>query len=120
MAFLLFSCKDEITSTEDIVFPASNVSYSKHVSVLFQQKCALGQCHAGSDPKGGLNLEPPSYNNLMNHIPRLVTSGQSNNSLLVQRLDGRIQPRMPYGRDPINDNQLNGIKKWIDEGALNN
>jgi len=53
-------------------------------------------------------------------VPRLVVSGQSNNSLLIQRLDGRIQPRMPFNLTPLTQNQLDGVKKWIDEGALNN
>ncbi|MEX0735882.1 MAG: hypothetical protein WD182_00465 [Bacteroidota bacterium] len=118
----LGACKDEVTgsSVDSIVFPDANVSYSQHVQVLFQQACAVGGCHAGSGAQAGLNLSPPSYNNLMNHVPRLVTSGSSNNSLLIQRLDGRIEPRMPLNGTPLKSNHLNGIKKWIDEGALNN
>jgi hypothetical protein len=116
------ACKDEITdpNVDPIVFPAANISYSQQVELLFQQRCAIGGCHAGSTAQAGLNLSPPSYNNLMNHVPRLVTSGSSNNSLLIQRLDGRIQPQMPFNSTPLNSNQLNGIKKWVDEGALNN
>ena len=67
-----------------------------------------------------LALTMPSYNNLMNHQPRLVNPGFSNNSLLVQRIDGRISPRMPYNSQPLTANQISGIKKRIDEGALNN
>lgn len=103
-----------------IEFPASNVSYSRHVEPLFQQRCTFSGCHSGSSPAQGLNLVAPSYSSLMNHQPRLVVAGESNNSLLIQRLDGRIQPRMPENLDPITQNQLTGIKKWIDEGALNN
>lgn len=119
---LVGACKDDVTdpNADPIVFPDANISYSQHVQPLFQQRCAIGGCHAGSTAQAGLNLSPPSYNNLMNHVPRLVTSGASNNSLLIQRLDGRIQPRMPANSTPLNSNQLNGIKKWIDEGALNN
>ena len=122
---LLFSmggCKDEITvpDVDPIIFPDASVSYSQHIQPLFQQACAVGGCHAGSTAQAGLNLSPPSYNNLMNHVPRLVTSGLSGNSLLIQRLEGTIQPRMPLNGSPLNSNQLNGIRKWIDEGALNN
>ena len=118
----LGACKDEVTGSnaDAIVFPGANVSYSQHIQPLFQQACAVGGCHAGSTAQAGLNLSPPSYNNLMNHVPRLVTSGSSGNSLLVQRLEGTIQPRMPLNGSPLNSNQLNGIRKWIDEGALNN
>jgi hypothetical protein len=56
----------------------------------------------------------------MNHLPRLVVIGASSNSLLIERLDGRIAPQMPFNSQPINSNQLTGMKKWIDEGAQNN
>jgi hypothetical protein len=116
------SCKDQITNpnTNPIVFPASNVSYSQQVDPLFQQRCALGGCHAGSNAAAGLDLFSPSYNSLMNHQPTLVNPGVSNNSLLVERIDGRINPRMPSDTQPLTQNQINGIKKWIDEGAKNN
>jgi hypothetical protein len=121
-ALVIASCKDEIAnpSVNPIVFPESNVSFTMHVEPLFQQRCALGGCHAGSNAVAGLDLSTPAYSKLMNHQPRLVISGASNNSLLAQRIDGRITPQMPFNRDPLNSNQINGIKKWIDEGALNN
>jgi hypothetical protein len=122
LALLLLSCKDESTGVDDssIVFPAANVSFGRHVEPLFQLRCAVLGCHAGSSPAAGLNLQTPSYSSLMNHRPRLVIAGASNNSLLILRLEGRIQPLMPLRGNPLNQNQLNGIKKWIDEGALYN
>jgi hypothetical protein len=116
------SCKDQIAdpNVNPIVFPDSNVSYSKHVDLLFQQRCALSGCHAGSAAQAGLDLLTPSYSSLINHQPRLVVSGASNNSLLAQRIDGRLAPQMPYMSQPLNANQIAGIKKWIDEGAKNN
>lgn len=113
-------CKDDIQNANPIIFPDSNISYGKHVEPLFQQRCALAGCHAGSNPQAGLNLTTPSYSNLMNHEPRLVIAGESNNSLLAQRIDGRITPRMPFNSTPLTDNQIKGIKKWIDEGGVNN
>ncbi len=121
-AFLAGSCKDKITdpNANPIVFPSSNVSYSKQVDPLFQQRCALSGCHVGSSAQAGLDLQTPSYNNLIDHQPRLVNPGASSNSLLVQRITGQIAPQMPYLSQPLNSNQIDGIKKWIDEGAKNN
>ncbi|MFH0989808.1 MAG: hypothetical protein V1799_07320 [bacterium] len=118
----LESCKDEIAdpNTDPIVFPENNISYSKHVQPLFQQRCALPACHSGSNAARDLDLTTPSYSQLLNHQPRLVTSNAAANSLLVQRLEGTIPPRMPLNSTSLNTNQLNGIKKWIQEGALNN
>ncbi len=122
MMLLVGSCKDQIAdpNVNPIVFPDANVSYSKHVDPLFQQRCALSGCHAGSSAQAGLDLFAPSYSSLINHQPRLVNPGASNNSLLVQRIDGRLAPQMPYMSQPLNVNQIGGIKKWIDEGAKNN
>ena len=122
LSFISSSCKDQISNpnTSPIVFPSSNVSYSQHIDPLFQQRCALGGCHAGSSGQAGLDLFAPSYNSLMNHQPKLVNPGSSNNSLLSERIDGRIPPQMPYLSQPLTTNQINGIKKWIDEGAKNN
>ena len=122
LSCLSSSCKDQISNpnTSPIVFPSSNVSYSQHIDPLFQQRCALGGCHAGSSAQDGLDLFAPSYNSLINHQPKLVNPGSSNNSLLSERIDGRIPPQMPYLSQPLTTNQINGIKKWIDEGAKNN
>jgi len=124
IALMLFvsSCKDQIAdpNVNPIVFPDANVSYSKHVDPLFQQRCAVSGCHAGSSSQAGLDLLAPSYSSLINHQPRLVNPGASNNSLLAQRIDGRLAPQMPYMSQPLNANQISGIKKWIDEGAKNN
>ena len=120
---LASGCKDEGPSdpdVSDIVFPPSNVSYSQHVDALFQQRCAFGGCHAGASAQAGLNLLAPSYDALRNHFPQLIVVGEPDNSILVQRLEGTLQPQMPYMRQPLTNNQLTGIRTWINEGALNN
>jgi len=119
-AVFWLSCKDTVTEpgVSNVVFPDSNISYSNQVDVLFQQSCVPG-CHDSQVDDAGLDLERPSWSNLINHQPALVVPREANSSLLIERLDGRIPPVMPPSQ-PINTNQLNGIKKWINEGAQNN
>ena len=111
-------CKDQLPNQEDpssIVLPDSNVSYSRDIERVFSARC-LG-CHAGTyEP----NMIPPSYGSLVNYQPQLVIATQGQNSLLIQLLDGRTQPFMPPGSEKLTQNQINGIKRWIDEGAQNN
>ena len=116
------SCEDESTGTgiSDVVFPDAAVSYSQHVDLLFQQSCASSRCHGGSNPASQLDLEFPSYRGLMDHSPRLVLPGDGANSLLVLRLTGEVGERMPLRQQPLNQNQINGIRTWINEGAINN
>ena len=116
VAFLLLTaCKDQLVTEGTIVFPDSSVSYGSHIEPLFTTRC-LG-CHNGAYPP---NLSPPSYSALVTYQPQLIIPGQGNNSLLVQLLDGRAAPIMPPSGEMLNQNQINGIKTWIDEGALNN
>ncbi|MBI5464273.1 MAG: hypothetical protein HY966_04890 [Ignavibacteriales bacterium] len=123
MVFLVWSsCKDAINDPKpsDVVFPDSGISYSKHVETLFSQSCATANCHGGSAPANNLNLERPSYLALTNHQPALVHNGDPDNSLLVWWIDGTKQPRMPNKLQPLTDNQIKGIRRWIKEGAINN
>ncbi len=116
------SCEDELVNLRPstVVFPDSGVSYSRHVEALFQESCAAAGCHGGSSPSADLNLETPSYRALADHRPRLILSGDGANSLLVLRLTGEVGARMPLRMQALNENQIRGIKRWIDEGAINN
>ncbi|MEX2115499.1 MAG: hypothetical protein WEB37_01320 [Bacteroidota bacterium] len=112
----VLSCKDESPTQGSIVFPSSGISFGQHVQPLFVQRCTSG-CHGTPD---ALDLTPPMYTNLMSYQPQLVILGQGDNSLLVQLLEGRTLPEMPPAGARLTDNQINGIKTWINEGAPNN
>lgn len=115
-----WSCKDSITDggPPDVVFPDSNVSYSAHVQPLFNQGCTFtGGCHGGEDPAAALSLE--SYQRLTDRLG-IVVPGSPDESILQMRIEGTLTPRMPLNRPVLTDNQINGIRRWILEGAVNN
>jgi len=112
----LTSCKDTITDDSEIIFPDNSISFTEQVGPLLQQRCAHSPCHGGSVPAADLNLEYPSYSVLLNK-PGLVIPGDANHSVLVQHLDGRLSPMPPPNFPQLTQNQIAGIKKWIDEGA---
>jgi hypothetical protein len=117
---LAFSCKkgEEITSfEEELVLPERNLSYSRHIQPLFDRKCAISGCH--DDRTKASNLSLTSYENATAR-PGIIIPKDPENSVLVMRIEGRLQPRMPLGMAPLTQNQINGIKQWIREGALNN
>jgi hypothetical protein len=128
--FLIFcaidqlSCKDQTNQnlTSNIVFPDSLVSFNRQVGPLFQQTCVAGGCHGGSQPAANLNLEIDAWHSLIDYLPPIIIVKNSNNSPLVMYIDGsnRRSPRMPLNSQPLTTNQINGVKKWIDEGAKNN
>jgi uncharacterized membrane protein len=115
----LISCKDTQTNPSLEPFPDSNVSFTKNVEPLFQQKCAPSPCHGGSAPAAGLNLESPSYSALINRTG-LVIPGDANHSTLVQHLEGSLSPMPPPKFPQLTQNQITGIKTWINEGAKYN
>jgi hypothetical protein len=124
LLFILFgvvvfmSCKDQITdNSKDLVFPGSKVSYSQHVQPLFDYRCDMTTCHDNEPANTRLSLT--SYFGLTKY-PGIVVPGLPDNSILIQRLDGRLRPRMPLKGDTLIPNHLTGLRTWIKEGALAN
>lgn len=95
------------TSTE-------GVSYAAQIQPIWDSSC--GGCHGSS---GGLSLE--SYDALMagGRSGAMVVAGKPDDSILVKRLTGEIPPKMPRGGS-LTDEQINLVRQWIEEGALNN
>jgi hypothetical protein len=120
----LIGCKDQNPAGEDgspsnIVFPTSGVSYQYQVQPLFNQACNFTGCH-GSDAPANL-VKLTSWGELMTSGAGagVVVIGQPESSTLVLRIEGR-GARMPPTGLPLNQNQINGIRAWIAEGAKNN
>jgi WD40 repeat protein len=66
---------------------------------------------------GGLVMD--SYDALMKggtHGPAIVP-GKGDQSRLVMMLEGKTQPRMPFGGDPLPSADIEVIKGWINHGA---
>lgn len=117
---------------QPIVFPASGVSFSNHIQVLFDTYCVA--CHAVGRTAAILPLTQGSYARLVNvpaaslFVPGTrVVPGDSANSILYQRVSGvglaDQNLKMPLGGpylDTLNPSAIAAIKGWIDEGAQNN
>ncbi len=105
-------------SPSNVIFPSSNISYAQDVQRLFSQTCAVAGCHTGSSPAARVSFD--SWSNTRFDLPGVVIAGSPETSTLVLRIEGRVSQRMPLYRNPLNQNQINGIRAWIAEGALNN
>ena len=116
----LQSCKDSNPtgpggSPSTIVFPDSNVSYSAHVQPLFDQACAFAGCHDDGSNQSPLILSRSGNN--VRIIPGIAVPGNPDASTLVLRIQGSVGQRMPPNGNPLNQNQIAGIRAWIKEGA---
>ncbi len=121
----------ELSATTLISFQAQVLSILTHPV----RGCTIGStCHAGNSPRDELNLE--TYDGLMSggvsqrlgRRPPMIVAGEEirddMQSYLLWRTDTTNTnfegPRMPLGRSPIPGSQLDTIKRWILQGALDN
>jgi uncharacterized membrane protein len=118
-AFILTNCDDTITvvDVDSRIIPDSNISYSEHIVPVLQAKCY--SCHANGRYEAGLDLS--LHTRFVDG--RIVVPFNSETSILIWTVEGRagFPPMPPINAAPsLTENQLEGFRKWIDEGAKNN
>ncbi len=116
--FIFIACDDTLTSTniDKVIIPDSNVSYSQYIAPLFEVKCVT--CHDGSSDSNLPNLSNFSFVDGYYVVPT-----EPDNSVLVYTIQGNVPPfplMPPAGYRALNENQVNGVRTWIEEGAQNN
>ncbi len=115
----LSSCKNTMTpGIDQVVFPATgHVSYGT-VQQLFNVACLGSGCHNSQDKAGTLDLS--YYDSWVNDTHGdVVIANDTTSSRLVLYIEGRFfhDPPLPA---VLNPNQVQGIKRWIMQGAGNN
>lgn len=95
------------------------VSYASNVQPIFNASCT--NCHGGS---GGVNLT--SFSALMgsvgnNYGDNVIVAGNADASGLVDKIEPNPQhgSRMPTNGS-LTNTEIQTIRTWINEGALNN
>lgn len=114
---LVAACDDTInvSDLDNIIIPASNVSYEVYIQPVLTAKCARAGCHDDQTMEAGLSLT--SWSNTTKSY-QIVAPGLPQNSKLVWSIEGtsgNIMP--PLGYWAVTQNQIAGIKTWIKEGA---
>jgi len=94
---------------------ASAPSFSTDVAPIIQKNCLA--CHSSAAKMGGFVME--SYDLLMKggKDGAVIVAGKSEQSRIIQMLEGKVQPRMPFGTDPLPAADIAALKAWIDSGA---
>ncbi len=93
---------------------AQGVSFNE-VRAILRDSCE--HCHDEETAEGSLVLK--SYDTLIagGESGNPIVPGKSASSLLVQAIEGRVKPRMPYKEDPLPEAEIATIRRWIDAGA---
>ena len=115
-----------IGATGTVVTPTDTV-FTTQIQPIFDRNCAFTGCHSADTASGGMTLDAgKSYANLVNVAssevgPRKrVEPGNSGASYIIEKLTQStpsVGERMPFGGEPLPADQIDLIKKWIDDGA---
>jgi hypothetical protein len=115
--------------------PTSVVSLRSTVQPLFTVRCAVGGCHNLSDLAGGMSLQTghlfdPQTGAVgvsTQEVPTLgllrVDPGHSGASYMIWKItrDPRIEGSpMPGDGSTLSGEQIDVIRRWIDQGAHDN
>ena len=132
---LITNCSDEGVHPLDVKFviPATNISFIDHIQPMLEIKCGYGSgCHSTTNIENGLMYTHlVDKNSLMEY--RMSSNGEKLVDLDIHENNPQLAPfylivregyksvvQMPpylLNREPLNENQIEGIKNWIAEGA---
>ena len=116
--FLGLTCLVGILAIAGFIGPGnSSVSYNTDIRPIFNEHCL--RCHGGIKQSGGFSLLFPedAQDTTDSGIPAIIP-GKSHKSELVRRLRHTDpEMRMPQEGEPLSEQQIKTIEKWIDQGA---
>lgn len=107
-----------INAAEDKTKASTQVSYFKDIRPIFQQNCQ--GCHQPAKKQGSyMMIDFPSLFLKGDRDKDQIIPGDPVKSNLLQIViaHGDQKAEMPKGKDPLNKDQTELIKKWIIEGA---
>ena len=100
------------------------VSFRGDVQPILRSNCV--ECHVPPNGEGYLKtgLSMATYDDLMRGTiyGPVIVPGDSRHSILNMLVEGRADPsmRMPHGRKPLDTEEIENLRLWVEQGALNN
>ncbi len=114
---VLISACSWTTGGEDVVFPQENISYMHHVKPFLALNCSYSPCHSDYNRAGGYAFT--EYWTLF-ETGGFVVPGNPDASRLVQILEEKLPHFTYFYRGNITNDHIRGVRRWIEEGAINN
>jgi DNA-binding beta-propeller fold protein YncE len=122
VSLLAAGCGDEGTKPTpapidwDAIDP---IVFSEHVLPVFEGSCNTAECHNASDRAHGLSLANHGDVAAGSGFGAVVLPFVPDRSHLILHMTGAIEPRMPIGRDPLDEAVIRFLRRWITQGARN-
>lgn len=96
---------------------SSTVDFNTEVKPILNKKCIA--CHGGVKRQGGFSVlfRSEALANTESGKPAIIP-GEPGKSELIRRLTlNDPEERMPYKHEPLSDDEINTLKRWIKQGA---
>ncbi len=125
-AALWIACSDDDPVAPPPVGPPTvpdSVSFQNHIQPIFTARCAVSGCHVSPNPRAGLDLtQGVAYANIVNVTATAfngvrVKPADPDSSILYLLIESG---QMPAQGSRLTSVQIQTIKKWIVNDALNN
>jgi hypothetical protein len=116
---LLFCCVPQYLPAQSAPGKSpGTIDFTRDIQPILVSRCQT--CHSQEKRSGGLSLA--NYEDVITggRSGATIKPGQSAQSLIVSRITGEMEPRMPFGGTPLSAAQISAIRNWIDEGARTN
>ena len=112
-----------LAACEKQELPVQKMTYVDDVGPILEEHCV--ECHlAGKKGAESSGLLMESYETLMkgSRFGRVIEPGSATTSSLYIIISGkaRLTVSMPHGTEPMSDEEIETIRVWIEEGAIEN
>ena len=126
IVFIISSCKhDPIVPIDPPVDPPlggtcnpDTVYFQNTILPILVSNCTESGCHNTLDHKEGVVVT--SYQTLLSTVERVTLNDWGKNKLIKSLESTDLEERMPQNKPPLSTVEINLIKTWINQGALNN
>jgi mono/diheme cytochrome c family protein len=91
------------------------IDYERQIRPIIEASCL--ECHSADKRKGGLSLATYADALEGGRSGGVIRPGNSTDSLIVHRILGAVEPRMPKDELALDPAEAALIRLWIDQGA---
>lgn len=102
-------------STVAAAAQSARVDYARQIQPILASHCL--ECHNETKRSGGLSLATYADALEGGRTGAVIRPGSAARSLVIHKLRGASDPRMPKDKPPLAEAQIALIQRWIDEGA---
>lgn len=95
-----------------------SVYFNNQILPILISNCTQSGCHNDQDREEGVVLT--SYQSLVSTVENATLNNWDENDLLKVLIEVDLDKRMPYGKPPLPQAQIDLIGRWVAQGAKNN